>query len=76
MHKGDNSYGDDFAHNIRIYKEALHHYYRHDYTYIELGDGLELWENRKIKPIIEAHQVVFDLLKDFHEQNRLYLIVW
>ena len=74
LHKGDNSYADDFAHNMRIYKEALHHYYIHEFTYIELGDGLELWENRKIKPIIKAHQVIFDLLKDFHEQNRLYLL--
>jgi UDP-2,3-diacylglucosamine pyrophosphatase LpxH len=74
IHKGDNSYADDFKHNIKIYKEALHHYYINDYTYIELGDGLELWENRKIKPIIKAHQVIFDLLKEFHHKNRLYLI--
>ncbi len=74
LHKGDNSYADDFAHNMRIYKEALHHYYIYDYTYIELGDGIELWENRKIKPIIEAHKVIFDLLRDFHEKERLYLI--
>jgi UDP-2,3-diacylglucosamine pyrophosphatase LpxH len=74
IHKGDNSYADDFKHNIKIYKEALHHYYINDYTYIELGDGLELWENRKIKPIIKAHQIIFDLLKEFHHKNRLYLI--
>lgn len=74
LHKGDNSYADDFAHNMRIYKEALHHYYINDFTYIELGDGIELWENRKIKPIIAAHQIIFDLLKDFHDHNRLYLI--
>jgi len=74
LHKGDNSYADDFVHNMRIYKEALHHYYINDFTYIELGDGIELWENRRIKPIIKAHQVIFDLLKDFHEHKRLYLI--
>lgn len=74
LHKGNNSYADDFAHNMRIYKEALHHYYINDYTYIELGDGIELWENRKVKPIIEAHQVIFDLLKEYHDHNRLYLI--
>ena len=74
LHKGNNSYADDFAHNMRIYKEALHHYYIEGYTYIELGDGIELWENRSIKPIIKAHRVIFDLLKAFHHQNRLYLI--
>ncbi len=74
IHKGTNSYADDFTHNMRIYKEALHHYYIEGFTYIELGDGLELWENRKIKPIIKAHQVVFDLLQEFHRHDRLYLL--
>ncbi len=74
LHKGNNSYADDFAQNMTIYKEALHHYYIHDFTYIELGDGIELWENRKIKPIIDAHRVIFNLLNDFHQQNRLHLI--
>lgn len=74
LHKGDNSYADDFAQNMLIYKEALHHYYVNGYTYLELGDGLELWENRKIQPIIKAHQVIFDMLKDFNELDRLYLL--
>ena len=66
LHKGNNSYADDFTQNMRIYKEALHHYYKNDFTYIELGDGIELWENRKIEPIIKAHRVIFDLLKDIN----------
>ena len=74
LHKGDNSYADDFAKNMLIYKEALHHYYINDFTYIELGDGIELWENRKIAPIIKSHQVIFDLLKAFHDKNRLHLL--
>jgi len=74
LHKGNNSYADDFKQNMRIYKEALHHYYKNDFTYIELGDGIELWENRKMDSIVKAHQVIFDLLKDFHKQKRLYLI--
>ena len=32
------------------------------FTYIELGDGDELWENRSMKQIIEAHGDVFSLL--------------
>ena len=27
----------------------LEYYYRNGYTYIELGDGEELWENRKLR---------------------------
>jgi UDP-2,3-diacylglucosamine pyrophosphatase LpxH len=45
LHKGDNSYADDFAHNMEIYKYAIQQYYQNNYTYIELGDGIELWEN-------------------------------
>jgi len=74
LHEGNNSYADDFSKNMHIYKNALHHYYINDYTYIELGDGIELWENRKIQPIIDAHQVIFDLLADFQKQRRLFLI--
>jgi UDP-2,3-diacylglucosamine pyrophosphatase LpxH len=74
LHKGDNSYADDFKKNMRIYKSALHHYYLNDYTYIELGDGIELWENKKIKPILEAHAQVFDMLKEFAERNKLFLV--
>jgi len=74
LHKGDNSYADDFSQNMRIYQSALHHYYIHDFTYIELGDGIELWENKKIKPILKTYNVIFDLLADFHAQNRLYLL--
>ena len=74
LHKGNNSYADDFSQNMRIYKSALHHYYRNGFTYIELGDGIELWENRKIEPILKAHKIIFDLLADFHKQKRLHLI--
>ena len=74
LHKGTNSYADDFKHNMWVYKEALHYYYIHDFTYIELGDGIELWENRSIKPILKAHHTIFDLLKEFHLHNRLHLI--
>ncbi len=74
LHKGNNSYADDFSQNMRIYRNALHHYYINDFTYIELGDGIELWENRKIGPILKAHKVIFDLLADFHNQKRLHLI--
>ena len=45
VHKGDNSYADDFTHNMEIYTHAIQQYYDQDYTYIELGDGIELWEN-------------------------------
>lgn len=74
LHKGDNSYADDFRHNIKIYKHALSTYFDDGYTYIELGDGIELWENKSFKPIFLSYKPIFDLLEKFHRQKRLYLL--
>ncbi len=74
LHKGDNSYADDFAHNLKIYNYALKAYFKKEFTYIELGDGIELWENKSFEPIYKAHQKTFDLLKLYRKRNRLYLL--
>ena len=72
-HRGDNSFADDFAHNRSIYQYALNQYFQNGFTYIELGDGDELWEN-KFKNIFEANKHVFLLLKKFHDDNRMHFI--
>ncbi|MAM29793.1 MAG: serine/threonine protein phosphatase [Flavobacteriaceae bacterium] len=74
-HRGDNSFADDFANNRNIYFHALKHYYNEGYTYCELGDGDELWENIEFKNILEAHKNVFDLLKLFYNDGRLFRVV-
>ena len=74
LHKGDNSYADDFKQNMKIYNHALKKYFKKGYTYIELGDGIELWENKSFAPIYDAHKSTFDLLKLFNSKNRLYLL--
>jgi len=73
-HRGNNSYADDFSHNSEIYEHALSHYYEEGFTYIELGDGIELWENNKFSEILESYMDVFDLLLKFHDKKRLYMI--
>jgi predicted phosphodiesterase len=73
-HRGDNSFADDFANNRNIYFHALKHYYREGFTYLELGDGDELWENRSFEAIFEAHKNVYQLLKQFHLENKLYRV--
>lgn len=73
-HRGDNSFADDFANNRNIYFHALKHYYAEGFTYCELGDGDELWENLTFKSIFEAHKNVFLLLKAFHQNKRLHMI--
>jgi UDP-2,3-diacylglucosamine pyrophosphatase LpxH len=73
-HRGNNSYADDFAHNSTIYYHALRNYYEQGYTYIELGDGIELWENHNFNEIFDAHKNIFFLLRDFLKENRLHMI--
>ncbi len=74
VHRGDNSLSDEFAHNQNIYYHALNHYYNEGYTYIEVGDGDELWEHAKFEHIRSAHSDVYWLLSQFHEVNRLIML--
>ncbi|MFT5755250.1 MAG: putative phosphodiesterase, partial [Flavobacterium sp.] len=73
-HRGDSSFADDFANNRNIYYHALQHYFKEGYSYIELGDGDELWENMFFKDVFEANKNVYLLMQKFYTENRLHLI--
>mgnify|MGYP001046528820 FL=1 len=73
-HRGIGNSSDNFLKNQHLYFAALEHYYRQGFTYIELGDGDELWENRCMKNIMDIHSNVFWLFQQFYQQNRLYLL--
>ncbi len=73
-HRGDNSFADEFANNRNIYFHALKHYYKEGYTYCELGDGDELWENLNFNMILRAHKNIYELLQLFYNENRLEMI--
>jgi UDP-2,3-diacylglucosamine pyrophosphatase LpxH len=73
-HRGYGTWADNFAVNQNTYFAALRHYNQNKYTYIELGDGDELWENRKFSEISSAHCHVFWLLTQFYAENRLYML--
>lgn len=73
-HRGIGNSNDNFLKNQNLYLAALQYYYKMGYTYIELGDGDELWENRSIKQIMETHSDVFYLMSLFHQQKRLYML--
>jgi len=75
IHRGDNSFADDFANNKNTYFHALNNYYKKGFTYCELGDGDELWENREFESIFYAHKNIYDLLKVFHNEGRMYRVV-
>lgn len=73
-HRGIGNWGDNFSNNQNIYFAALNYYYENGYTYIELGDGDELWENRKIDDIIGAHSDVYWLMSLFYKDHRFYMM--
>lgn len=73
-HRGTGKANDNFLKNEFLYIAALNHYYRCGFTYLELGDGDELWENRSMKKIKDMHHHSFEMLAKFYEENRLYLI--
>lgn len=73
-HRGVGNSNDNFLKNQHLYLAALNHYFQKGYTYIELGDGDELWENRSLARIIDIHTDVFCLLQKFHQRNRLYML--
>lgn len=73
-HRGVGNWGDNFLKNQNIYTAALSYYYQNDYTYLELGDGDELWENRDMSEIAETHADVFSLLSRFYQEQRLYML--
>ena len=74
-HRGDGSWADSFAKNQNLFTAALKIYHRQKYTYIELGDGDELWENKKLSDILSTYKNVFKLLSRFHMDGRLYFMM-
>lgn len=73
-HRGTGTWNDSFLRNKPLYMAALHYYRRNHFTYIELGDGDELWENRRYPDICQIHSDVFQLLTDFQTAGRLFLL--
>lgn len=74
VHRGDDSLSDEFGRNRHIYFHALNYYYQNDFTYVEVGDGDEMWEHPIYDHIRSAHVSVFDMLKKFHKSNRMLML--
>lgn len=73
-HRGDDSVSDEFARNQSIVLSALKYYYDNQFTYVEVGDGDDLWEHENFKYIRSAHMDIFTILKKFFEEKRFYMI--
>lgn len=73
-HRGAGNWGDNFLFNQNLYFAALEYYNQRRFTYIELGDGDELWENRKMERIVQTHSDAFALLSQFYRDGRMYML--
>ena len=73
-HRGIGNKNDNFLENKYIYKKALTYYDKKQFTYIELGDGDELWEVKNYEKIKEEYNDIFKLIKKFHDKKRFIMI--
>lgn len=73
-HRGIGNANDNFLKNEYLYLAALQFYFARGFTYLELGDGDELWENRSIQKIKEMHRHSFDMMAKFYAAGRFYAI--
>lgn len=73
-HRGSGNNYDNFVKNQNIFKAALKYYYDKNFTYIELGDGDEMWEVKNYENIIDVHLDTFKQMKKFNDTNRLIMI--
>lgn len=73
-HRGVGNHGDNFLKNSYLFQAALNYYDRSRFTYMELGDGDELWENPHMGRIISEHNEVFSLLSKLYGQGRFLML--
>lgn len=73
-HRGVGNANDNFLKNEYLYLAALGYYFNNGFTYLELGDGDELWENRSIEKIKEMHWHSFHMLAKYYAAGRFYAL--
>ena len=73
-HRGTGNNYDSFTKNENIFNSALNYYFLNGYTYVELGDGDEMWKEVNYQNIIDEHLDTFKIFKKFYELNRFIMI--
>lgn len=73
-HRGIGNSNDNFLKNEYLYTAALKYYFQKGFTYLELGDGDELWENRSIRKIKEIHTQSYLMMAKYYMNNRMHVI--
>jgi len=74
VHRGRGAGSDNFAKNQKLYYTALRHYDREGYTYIELGDGDDLWQERHMWEITAEYDHIFALLAKLYREGRFHML--
>lgn len=73
-HRGNGSLHDIYVYSEEVCLHAMEHYLVNGYTYVEVGDGDELWENTELYDLIRAHPKSYAMLKSFFDRERLVMI--
>ena len=73
-HRGVGDRGDNFLPNQNLFFTALRYYYDKCFAYFELGDGDELWENRKLSKIVEIHSDAYWMMSKFSQEGRFRML--
>lgn len=73
-HRGIGNHGDNFLPNQNVFYAALKYYYDRGFSYMELGDGDELWENRRLNRIVDFYSDIFRLLTRFCREDRFFML--
>lgn len=72
-HRGIGETTEPFTQNEQLYYYALRYYYNKGYTYIEVGDGDEMYLH-SFSRIQSRYGQIFELLHDYDRRNRLVMI--
>jgi UDP-2,3-diacylglucosamine pyrophosphatase LpxH len=75
LHRGNGSKADRFVPNAELFLTMLNDYVRRGFSYIEVGDGDELWKGWPFEEIRHAHRRVFELFHGLNRERRLHLIL-
>ncbi|MDE3250611.1 MAG: metallophosphoesterase family protein [Bacteroidota bacterium] len=73
QHKGARDDADDFAMAAGNYTAALHHYFDNGFSFVNLGDCEELWENTP-DAVMKKNGEVLSLEARFQTDNRYYRV--
>jgi UDP-2,3-diacylglucosamine pyrophosphatase LpxH len=75
LHRGDKTRTDEFSQNEPMFLWAMRRYFDQGFTYIEVGDGDDLWCQRSFQRIRQMYEQVFEMIHQFDRRGRLYFIL-